>query len=50
MVDSFLTSNLSRIENGVEQLNLNTNDEQVALNARINELQENLNAFDKRYE
>jgi hypothetical protein len=50
MVDSFLTSNLSRIENGVEQLNLNTNDEQVALNARISELQENLNAFDKQYE
>ncbi len=50
MVDSFLTSNLSRVENGVEQLNLNTNDEQVALNARISELQENLNAFDKRYE
>jgi hypothetical protein len=50
MVDSFLTSNLSRVENGVEQLNLNTNDEQVALNARISELQENLNAFDKQYE
>jgi len=49
MVHSFLTCNFSRVENGIKQLNLNTNDEQVALNDRINELQEQLNAFDKRY-
>jgi hypothetical protein len=42
MVHSFLTCNFSRVENGIEQLNLNTND-------RVNELQEQLNAFDKRY-
>jgi hypothetical protein len=37
------------VENGIEKLNLNTNDEQATLNARINELQEKLNAFDKQY-
>ncbi len=40
--------NLCRVENGIEKLNLNTNDEQVTLNARISELQEKLNAFDKQ--